>query len=229
MDVITKIFQSKFKLRTQFANPKTPVDYDKFTLSLTILNIPIIVGVILIWFLLRRRKFSDKLILTWYWVDACTHLILEHAFVVLSIFGAQSFPANVWIDVWKEYGLADKRWAYKLDTAVVSLEILTVYIVGPLCLLAFYGLIRRANWFHVVQVTIAVAELYGGWITFCPEWLNANQALDGSTPIRLWLYLTFFNCIWVVIPLILIYQSWGYLSKAVAHIKEHKTKEEKSQ
>jgi len=190
----------------------------------------LVFGIFLIW-LLVRRKISDKLILTWYWVDACTHLILEHAFVVLSIFGAASYPANVWVDAWKEYGLADKRWAYKLDPTVVSLEILTVYVVGPLCLFAVYGLLKRANWFHLVQVTIAVAELYGGWMTFCPEWLNANQALDGTRPLYLWLYLTFFNSVWVVIPFILLYQSWGYLSKAVAQSnKEEKAvKEVKAQ
>jgi len=226
MESLTKLFQTKFKLRTQFANPKTsPVDYDKFTFSMMILNAPIFLGILVIWLILARKyKFSEKLILTWYWVDACTHLILEHAFVILSIFGASSYPANIWIDAWKEYGLADRRWAYKLDPTVVSLEILTVYVVGPLCLFAFYGQLRRSNWFHSVQVTIAVAELYGGCMTFFPEWLTANPSLDGSNPKYLFLYLIFFNAIWVVVPFILLYHSWIYISDSVKQREFYKEK-----
>jgi len=226
MDTLIKIFQSKFKLRTQLANPKTSaVNYDNFTFSLIVFNVPVLLGLLLIWVIIGRRyKFSEKLILTWYWVDACTHLILEHAFVILSIFGITAYPANTWIDIWKEYGLADKRWAYKLDPTVVSLEILTVYVVGPMCLLAFYGQLRRTNWFHPLQITIATAELYGNWMTFCPEWLTANQSLDGSNPLYLWLYLIYFNTIWVVVPFILIYQSYRYISESIKQREFYKEK-----
>jgi hypothetical protein len=39
---------------------------------------------------------------------------------------------------WTEYGKADKRWEV-YDPTVLSLELLTVFIMGPLALLAMYG------------------------------------------------------------------------------------------
>lgn len=37
-------------------------------------------------------------------------------------------------------------------------------------------------------------------MTFCPEWLSSNVNLDGSNFMYLWVYLTFFNGLWVVFP-----------------------------
>ena len=43
-------------------------------------------------------------------------------------------------------------------------------------------------------------------MTFCPEWLTGNQWLDGSNFVYMWLYLVFFNMLWVVVPL---YAAWS--------------------
>ena len=45
-------------------------------------------------------------------------------------------------------------------------------------------------------------------MTFAPEWLTGSPNLVTSNPIYLWVYLVFFNGLWVVIPLILLYESW---------------------
>ena len=47
-----------------------------------------------------------------------------------------------------------------------------------------------------------------GWMTFCPEWLTGSPSLDTSNALFLWVYLVFFNGIWVVIPGALMWQSW---------------------
>jgi hypothetical protein len=39
-----------------------------------------------------------------------------------------------------------------------------------------------------------------GFMTFCPEWLTGNLNLDGSNFMYLWVYLVFFNMLWVFIP-----------------------------
>ena len=70
---------------------------------------------------------------------------------------------------------------------IISLELLTVCIGGPL---AFYvsELIRRGGggkgggkqsarlWFW--GSVLAVGELYGGFLTFSPEWLSGSENLD---------------------------------------------------
>lgn len=42
-------------------------------------------------------------------------------------------------------------------------------------------------------------------MTFCPEWLTGNLKLDTSNWMYLWLYLFFFNTLWVWIPAYAIY------------------------
>lgn len=53
-----------------------------------------------------------------------------------------------------------------------------------------------------------------GFMTFAPEWLTANQWLDGSNFMYLWVYLVFFNTLWVWIPAYAIYVSWNTLTAA---------------
>lgn len=45
-------------------------------------------------------------------------------------------------------------------------------------------------------------------MTFCPEWVQGSPNLDTSNWLYLWIYLVFFNGIWVVVPLLLLYQSF---------------------
>jgi hypothetical protein len=51
-------------------------------------------------------------------------------------------------------------------------------------------------------------------MTFCPEWLTGNQNLDGSNFMFLWIYLVFFNMLWVFIPLYALYHSFADMKDA---------------
>ena len=64
---------------------------------------------------------------------------------------------------------------------------------------------------HFLQVALCVCELYGGWMTFCPEWLSDSRHLNTSSWLHLWLYLVFFNGLWVLVPGLLLVQSWSSL------------------
>ena len=39
------------------------------------------------------------------------------------------------------------------------------------------------------MIMLATAELYGGFMTFCPEWLTGSPNLVTSNPLYLWVYL----------------------------------------
>ncbi|RYY32790.1 hypothetical protein EON62_04950 [archaeon] len=54
-------------------------------------------------------------------------------------------PPNVRVQ-WREYGKADKRWEV-YDANVLSLEALTVFIMGPLALMMMYG-VRLSSAVH---------------------------------------------------------------------------------
>lgn len=50
-------------------------------------------------------------------------------------------------------------------------------------------------------------------MTFCPEWLTGSQNLVTSNWLLLWVYLVFFNMLWVVVPVLMMWQSWNALSR----------------
>ncbi|KAK8141908.1 hypothetical protein G3M48_009691 [Beauveria asiatica] len=64
------------------------------------------------------------------------------------------------------------------------------------------------------MVVLATCELYGGFMTFCPEWLVGNVNLDGSNFMYMWVYLVFFNMLWVFIPLYALWYSYRDISHA---------------
>lgn len=45
-------------------------------------------------------------------------------------------------------------------------------------------------------------------MTFCPEWVNGSKNLVTDNGLYLWVYLFFFNMIWVIIPFALMYHTW---------------------
>lgn len=58
-----------------------------------------------------------------------------------------------------------------------------------------------------------------GYMTFVPEWLVGSPNLVTSNWLYLWLYLVFFNGLWVVIPLLLMLQSWNAMKIIFSKVK----------
>jgi hypothetical protein len=88
----------------------------------------------------------------------------------------------------KEYAAADFRWG-KADSAVVSFTILSVFVAGPMCCYILKQIVSDDPARHYWIVVLSTAELYGGWMTFCPEWLTGSPNLDTSNALFLWVYL----------------------------------------
>nr|XP_023656373.1 emopamil-binding protein-like isoform X2 [Paramormyrops kingsleyae] len=134
----------------------------------------------------------------------------EGPFVYMSLIGTVETSDNLIAELWKEYGKADRRWLHS-DPNIVSLELLTVVLGGLLALVLVYAIIKDKHYRHFVQITLCVCELYGGWMTFCPDWLAGSPSLNTSNWLYLWIYLVFFNGVWVVVPGLLLWQSWLWL------------------
>lgn len=130
--------------------------------------------------------------------------------------------------LWQEYAKADRRWA-GADLTVVSLELLTVFLGGPAAVLVCYLLVKSSSksssvsaskrgstkaWLWFVAIVLATAELYGGFMTFAPEWLTGSEHLATEDPVYLWLYLFFFNTLWVFIPLWVLWEAGKELKAA---------------
>lgn len=72
------------------------------------------------------------------------------------------YPSNPMASLWREYSRADKRWGGS-DLTIISLELLTVFIMGPLAVYVCH-LLRKKDIAKAmfVMVVIATGELYGG-------------------------------------------------------------------
>ncbi|KAK4109471.1 Emopamil-binding protein [Canariomyces notabilis] len=106
--------------------------------------------------------------------------------------------------LWMVYAKADRRWG-GVDLTVLSLEMLTVVFAGSMACLACYDIARKSPRANLVMIILATAEIYGGYMTFMPEWLTGNVNLDTSNFMYKWVFLIFFNGLWVVVPLYAIY------------------------
>ncbi|KZT23475.1 Emopamil-binding protein [Neolentinus lepideus HHB14362 ss-1] len=163
----------------------------------------------------RSAKWHDRATFIWLAFDAMIHFSFEGSFLWLSTFGRQvNTSVGPFAEMWKEYARADFRWGFS-DPTVVSLEILTVLGAGPLCCWIIYQIVKDDPARHYWIVVLSTAELYGGWMTFCPEWLTGSPNLDTSNPLYLYVYLIFMNTIWVFIPLWLMVDSYGHIAKSV--------------
>lgn len=149
----------------------------------------------------------DYWVLIWLVYDVLIHLTLELPFVVISLVSTVQESDHFLALVWKEYAKADVRWGIS-DPTVVSLEILTVTIVEVFAVLLVRAIVKQHYSRHFLQICLCVCELYGGWMTFCPEWLTGSKYLNTENWLHLWVYLVFFNLLWVVFPCLLLWQSW---------------------
>ena len=117
--------------------------------------------------------------------------------------------------LWQEYAKADRRWGGS-DLTITSLELLTVFVMGPLALYVCH-LLRNQEyskaWFWMV--VIATGELYGGFMTFSPEWLSGSPNLNISNFLTLWVYLVLFKALWVFFPLWILWDAYQELTCAV--------------
>ncbi|EPQ29320.1 uncharacterized protein PFL1_03075 [Pseudozyma flocculosa PF-1] len=151
---------------------------------------------------------KTRFIFVWLAFDAICHLTLEGSFLYLSLQGrsvntAQGFFALTW----QEYAKADARWGIP-DANVVAIEWLTVLGAGPMAAYICYQMVVDDPSYHYWIVVLSTAEIYGGFMTFAPEWLTGSTALDTSNWLYTWVYLAFMNLVWVFVPLWLLYDSY---------------------
>lgn len=52
-------------------------------------------------------------------------------------------------------------------------------------------------------------SLSAGFMTFAPEWLSGSPNLDTSNFMFLWIYLFFFNTLWVWFPMWILYEAYS--------------------
>jgi hypothetical protein len=160
----------------------------------------------------KNAPWQDRATFIWLTFDALIHFTFEGSFLALSTFGRTvNASSGPFAQMWREYAAADSRWG-TADPTVVSLELLTVLGAGPMAAFIVYQIVQRDPARHYWIIVLSTAELYGGWMTFCPEWLTGSPSLNTSNPLFFWVYLLFMNIIWVIIPVWLMYDSYTHIA-----------------
>jgi hypothetical protein len=64
-------------------------------------------------------------------------------------------------------------------------------------------------------------------MTFAPEWLTGSPNLDTGNFMYLWIYLFFFNTLWVWIPLWILYEAQSSIRAAFDGLESERQEEGK--
>ncbi|KAK6433261.1 hypothetical protein LTR95_010560 [Oleoguttula sp. CCFEE 5521] len=195
-------------------------------------------------FLPASSTSKTRFLFVWHATNALIHFILEGSYLYNCFIssatllegkalGSEFLPAGVaflgdhtrlygaeygtspFSALWREYARADKRWGGS-DLTVISLELLTVFVAGPMAVWICYGLAKKRADTSFWMIVLATGELYGGWMTFAPEWLSGSPNLNTDVWMYTWVYLFFFNTIWVWIPLWVLYDAYETITAALA-------------
>jgi hypothetical protein len=73
-------------------------------------------------------------------------------------------------------------------------------------------MLKNKPYRHFFQIILCTCELYGDWMTFVPALMEGASNLDTANPKHLWLYLVGSNGVWVVVPLLLLWQSYTFFT-----------------
>lgn len=160
--------------------------------STTLVSLAVVVMIFNSAYILSKRALdkdaptSLRVLFIWHAFDFLIHTIFEGSFLYNCFFTSSPYdpakhPASLvtnflgapdrlygaaygenWATkLWMVYAQADRRWA-QADITVISLELLTVLLAGPLALYICVGISRKDYTVAFWMIVLATAEIYGG-------------------------------------------------------------------
>ncbi|KAI1158734.1 Emopamil-binding protein [Nemania serpens] len=184
---------------------------------------------------LAARKFNPGLsasglaVFCWFVMNACLHCVFEGYFVLnhATVASSQSLLAQLW----KEYALSDSRYLTS-DFFMLSVESITVFIWGPLCLANALATARNSPSRHALRIIACVAHLYGVTLYYATsqcEFYFAGRSHSRPEFVYFWVYYVGFNLPWAIVPAFLLFDSvktvtsaMGALDKAGVTLSSHR-------
>jgi len=94
------------------------------------------------------------------------------------------------------------------------MEGITGFVDGPLSFLALYAFVANTPYRHVVQLVLSLCQLYGDVLYFLTEYKEGFVHGIMWHPQYFWFYFVFMNAIWLVIPLMCVYESVSAMVRA---------------
>ncbi|XP_071960164.1 3-beta-hydroxysteroid-Delta(8),Delta(7)-isomerase-like [Antedon mediterranea] len=181
---------------------------------------------LLSWLVARRaRSVGERLMIAWFGLSGTIHCSIELYFSIYHRTVAED--SSFLSQLWKEWGKADSRYVIS-DSCIVSIESITAWTEGPACFLIMYAFLNNAAYRHPLRIIVSLGQLYGTIAYFMVEWLDGFTHGPFGDPFYFWFYFISMNSFWIVIPTLLIIQSWKELSKAQTIKDQNDLKEKES-
>ncbi|XP_072034047.1 emopamil-binding protein-like [Amphiura filiformis] len=176
-------------------------------------------------FLGKRAKLSvtERWVVVWWVYDVLTHFTLELPFLYLAWTDTTKTAIGFVPDVWREYSLADRRYV-DAEANTVIVELLTVFFGAVLAVFIIEAIFNPKWYRHYLQICVCMAYLYGDAMYFGAEMWSGCENLATDDKYYFWVYLIFFNFLWVIFPLLLLWQSWNAIRDVYKRAERNKKK-----
>ncbi|KAJ2832977.1 hypothetical protein GGI24_001016 [Coemansia furcata] len=177
----------------------------------------------------RALKRSDQLVAIWFVLCAALHCVYELYYLLH--FRTLVVTQDILASTWKEYAKSDSRYLAQVPL-VFALETITVTVTGPLCLVSAYGIWLKfltgplclvsayGIWSqslgvrHIAQLCASVLHLYSVGLYFGTE-IIATESSCRPEALYYYGYFIAMNAPWGLVPLVLVTQSFGAISRGM--------------
>ncbi|KAI9193727.1 EBP domain-containing protein [Polychytrium aggregatum] len=187
------------------------------TVFFGVVAIVLVASIVIISIARPTSNLGYRLAFVWFVGTASVHLFVEGyvAYFHKDIAGMDTFMANIW----KEYALSDSRYLVS-DPFVIIMETITAFAWGPLCYVIAFLYLIRSPLRHPLLILVGTGQVYGDvlyyWTTFFE---GKGSALSCHPhPYYFWFYFVFLNSIWIVVPSILIANSFRVIVSGLSQI-----------
>ncbi|GAP89654.2 putative ebp domain-containing protein [Rosellinia necatrix] len=158
---------------------------------------------------------SSLAVFCWFVMNACLHCVFEGYFVLnhATVASSQSLLAQLW----KEYALSDSRYLTS-DFFMLSVESITVFFWGPLCLANAIATARNSPSRHALRIVACVAHLYGVALYYATsqcEFYFTERSHSRPEFLYFWIYYVGFNLPWAIVPAFLLLDSVKAVTRAM--------------
>ncbi|KAF2194796.1 EBDP4, emopamil-binding protein [Zopfia rhizophila CBS 207.26] len=150
---------------------------------------------------------SDLITVMWFVLSGCIHLFFEGYFAYN--FRRMGGMQDLFGQLWKEYSLSDSRYLTQ-DAFVLCMETITAVCWGPLSFLTASFIATDHPLRYPFQAIVSLGQLYGDVLYYATSLFDhylLNLSYSRPEPFYFWGYFVFMNTFWIIIPLILLYNS----------------------
>ena len=94
------------------------------------------------------------------------------------------------------------------------METVTAFVEGPMSFLTVWAFMKNYPSRFLLQLCVSLGQFYGCVLYFAVEWMEGWSHGPYNHPLYFWFYVVFMNILWIIIPFILIIDSWVNLAVA---------------